>query len=75
MEYAEAEKLAPQIVEIPFWTAVTMASSGRVDESLPIFRKVFRAEPIWAELVPRLVASELLPDDDELIGRILAQRP
>ena len=74
-EYAAAEKLAPQIVEIPFWHAVTLASSGEVDKSLPIFKRVFAREPIWAELVPRLVRSELLPDDPELIEKILAQAP
>lgn len=73
VEYSAAEKLAPQIVEIPFWTAVTMASTGQVEQSLPIFREVFRKEPIWAELVPRLVAAELLPDDDALIQQILDQ--
>lgn len=74
-EYAAAEKLAPQIVEIPFWHAVTLASSGEVDKSLPIFKRVFAREPIWAELVPRLVDAELLPNDPELIEKILAQSP
>lgn len=74
-EYAEAETLAPDIVEIPFWHAVTLASSGEVEKSLPIFKRVFAREPIWAELVPRLVDAELLPDDPELIEKILAQAP
>ncbi len=74
-EYAAAEKLAPQIVEIPFWHAVTLASSGEVEKALPIFKRVFAREPIWAELVPRLVRSELLPSDPELIEKILAQAP
>ncbi|MCZ6835212.1 MAG: DUF1028 domain-containing protein [Planctomycetota bacterium] len=74
-EYSAARELAPHIVEIPFWTAVTMASSGRVDECLPLFKEVFAKEPIWAELVPRLVKSGLLPDDDAMITRILKQAP
>ncbi len=74
-EYAAAETLAPDIVEIPFWHAVTLASSGEVEKSLPIFKRVFAREPIWAELVPRLVRSELLPDDPELIEKILSQSP
>ena len=72
-EYAAAEKLAPEIVEIPFWHAVTLASSDQVAESLPIFRRVFARELIWAELVPRLVPSGLLPDDAGLIEKIMAQ--
>jgi uncharacterized Ntn-hydrolase superfamily protein len=50
-EYTAAEKLAPHIVEIPFWRAVTMAKAGQVDESLPIFRKVFQRERAWVDLV------------------------
>ena len=73
-EYAAAEKLAPDIVEIPFWHAVTLAAGGRVDASLPIFRSVFAREPFWADLVPRLVRAEILPDDAELLKKIDAQK-
>ena len=74
-EYAAAERYAPHIVEIPFWHAVTLAATGDVEASLPIFRRVFAAEPHWAELVPRLPQSMILPDEPELVERILAQRP
>ena len=69
-EYKAAERLAPQIIEIPFWHAVSLANAGRVDAALPIFHRVFHAEPIWVEVVPRLAGSGLLPDDPELIKRI-----
>jgi uncharacterized Ntn-hydrolase superfamily protein len=74
-EYAAAETLAPHMVEIPFWHAVTLAGSGRPSEALPIFRSVFDREPVWAELVPRLVTAGLLPNDPELIAAIAAQAP
>ena len=74
-EYGAAENIAPHIVEIPFWHAITLAGSGELEKSLPIFKRVFAREPIWAELVPRLVDSELLPNDPELIEKILAQSP
>lgn len=73
-EYTLAEQLAPHIVEIPFWRAVTLVGAGRVEESLPIFRRVFVAEARWREVVPRLVEAGLLPDDQAVIDRILAQR-
>ncbi len=73
-EYAAAQELAPDIVEIPFWHAVTLAAGGQVDASLPIFRAVFAREPFWAQLVPRLVRSEILPDDPALLEKIDAQR-
>lgn len=69
-EFKTAEQLAPQIVEIPFWHAVSLVSAGHVDEALPIFHRVFHAEPIWVEVVPRLAGSGLLPDDPGLIKRI-----
>jgi hypothetical protein len=45
---------------------------GRVDESLPLFRKVFAMDKNWAILTPRLPKSGLLPDDPKVIERILA---
>lgn len=74
-EYGTAERMAPDIVEIPFWHAVSLTGSGRIDEALPIFRRVFEREPIWVELVSRLVRAELLPDDPEIIEAILALSP
>ncbi len=56
---------------MPFWRAVTLVSSGNVDGALPIFKRVFDKEPVWRELVPRLVKSGLLPDDKEVIDRIV----
>jgi len=72
-EYAAAERLAPEIIEIPFWHAVTLVGVGRVDEALPIFKRVFEAEPRWRELIPRLVEAELLTADEQTVERILAQ--
>jgi uncharacterized Ntn-hydrolase superfamily protein len=73
-EYAAAAEIAPEIVELPFWHAVTLASIGRETEAALIFRAVFAKEPVWADLVPRLPASGLLPDDKGLIERIVALR-
>jgi uncharacterized Ntn-hydrolase superfamily protein len=75
VEYRAAAELAPGIVELPYWQAVTLASIGRVDEALPIFKQVFAREPAWATLTPRLVPSRLLPDDPALLSRILATAP
>lgn len=74
-EYAAAEALAPEIVEVAFWRAVTLVSSGRVDEALPVFKRVFAAEPVWVGVIERLVAVKMLPDDREIVDRILAQAP
>jgi len=73
-EYAAAAAIAPEIVELPFWHAVTLVSIGREAEARPLFEAVFANEPAWADLVPRLPASGLLPDDPALIARIVALR-
>ncbi len=73
-EYGAAEKLIPEELETYFWHAVTMATAGRVEEALPLFKKVFAKDPKWAELVERLPAVELLPKDAALMEKIKAQR-
>jgi uncharacterized Ntn-hydrolase superfamily protein len=73
-EYAAAGKLAPEILELPFWQAVTLVVVGRESEAAPIFRRLFAKEPYWADLVPRLPAAGQLPDDPALINRIVALR-
>lgn len=73
--YGTAEGLAPEIVELPFWHAVTLAMAGKMDDALPIFRRVFAAEARWIDLVPRLVPAGLLPNDSTVVKRILAEAP
>jgi uncharacterized Ntn-hydrolase superfamily protein len=74
--YGTAEKIAPEVAELPFWHAVTLASQGRVDDALPIFQRVFAAEPNrWDILIPRLVRSGLLPDDPAIVSKILSVAP
>jgi len=72
--YSIAEVLAPDSHEMVFWHAATLASVGRVEEALPLFRRAFTMWPDWRTLVPRLPASGLLPDDPELIDRIIGLR-
>jgi hypothetical protein len=57
-----------------YWHAVTLAGAGRVDESMPLFERVFAADSSWAVLTPRLPTSGLLPKDDALVRRILSVR-
>jgi uncharacterized Ntn-hydrolase superfamily protein len=72
--YGRAEALAPDSHEMVFWHAATLAGIGRMDEALPLFKRAFEMWPDWRTLVPRLPASGLLPDDPELIERIVGVR-
>ena len=70
-EYAAAERLVPDNIEMVYWHAVALANMNRVEEALPLFRRVFAADPNWRTLTPRLVKAGILPDDKRLIDRIL----
>ena len=81
LEYSEAERIAAatpgvlpsRLAEMMYWHAVALVNMGRVDESLPLFGKVFAIDRNWAVLTRRLPKSGLLPDDPKLIDRIVAQ--
>lgn len=70
--YSGAAKLVPDNHETIFWHAVTLASGGRDDEALPLFAQAFAMWPLWRELVQRLPAAGLLPDDAKLMQRIVS---
>ncbi len=75
-EFNKAMEMMPEVADNPevmFWYAVTVASVGKVEDSLPLFKKVFTANPIWRELVPRLVRAELLPDREQAIAKVMEQ--
>ena len=74
-EYRAAAEMVPELDELPFWHAVTLADLGRVDEALPIFRDVFARNADWATLVARLPQAGLLRDDPEMMRHILALKP
>lgn len=72
--YATAAAMVPDSAtngEMVFWHAVTLATLGRVDEALPLFRRAFAQDPNWVELVRRLPGAGQLPDDPALLRRIL----
>jgi uncharacterized Ntn-hydrolase superfamily protein len=71
-EYSAAERLVPGNAEMIYWHAVALVNMGRVDESLPLFRRVFAMDRNWITLTPRLPKSGILPDDPKLIERIVS---
>src|SRR5688572_16564214 len=71
-EYAAAERLVPDNAEMIYWHAVALVNMGRVEESLPLFKRVFAMDRNWIELTPRLPKSGLLPDDPKIIDRIVS---
>ena len=72
-EYSAAMKLAPTVAEMHFWTGVSLASAGMVEEALPHLAIAYKdAKGDWRETLRRLPAAKLLPDDPALLARLLA---
>ena len=59
-EYAAAEQMFPDNLEMKYWKAVTLANNKKMQEALPIFKEVFTADQNWKELTKRLPKSGLL---------------
>jgi uncharacterized Ntn-hydrolase superfamily protein len=70
-EYAAAHAEQPGNAELAFWHGVTLAASGREQEARELLEKAYRAGEGWRELLRRLPASGLFPDDRELIERLV----
>lgn len=76
-EYAAAESMVPDEQtngEMVFWHAVMLVNAGRIEESLPLFRRAYAQDENWRELVRRLPAAGQLPKDDAIIARITGVR-
>jgi uncharacterized Ntn-hydrolase superfamily protein len=73
-EYGAAERVAPGNVEMIYWHAVALVNMNRVDDALPLFRRVFAADENWRELTPRLVKSGLITNDPKVMRRIMEIR-
>ncbi len=70
-EYGAAEALFPDNLEMKFWHAVALVNAGKVDASLPIFKKVFEKDSNWLTLIPRLPKSGTLIANDAVIKIIM----
>ncbi len=75
VEYREAMRLAPEISEFVFWFAATLLTIDAEAEATTLFRDLLAKEPVWFEVLKRLPAAGLLPDDPALLKRIEALLP
>ena len=74
--YAAAEALLPDSAvngELVFWHATTLADRGRVDEAIPLYRRAFAQDTLWATLIWRLPRVGLLSADSAAIARIVRE--
>lgn len=71
-EYAKAEATSVANVEPAFWFGVGIAMSGDVERARKVLATPFATHDGWKELLRRLPAAGMFPDDPELIERLLA---
>ena len=50
--------LAPEMIELRFWTGITMAEAGDIDGAILLIAEVVRKDPRWLETMRRLVAVD-----------------
>jgi len=74
--YKQATTIVPDEAtngEAAFWVGITLINDAKqVDEGIPYLLRAYRQDPHWAELIERLPAAGLLPDDKALIDRLMA---
>ena len=69
-EYEAAHAGQPDNPELAFWHAVALASAGREHEARPLFEQAYRSHDGWREVLRRLPAAGLFPDDEQLLARM-----
>lgn len=65
-EYAAAHDQQPENPELAFWHGVALAAARREDEARPLLEEAYRDGDGWRELLRRLPAAGLLPEDHGL---------
>jgi uncharacterized Ntn-hydrolase superfamily protein len=59
----EGLALAPEMIELRFWTGLTMAEAGDIDGGLTLLDEVVRKDPGWLETMRRLVAVDRVSNE------------
>jgi len=72
-EYNAAMKMFPDNLEMKYWTAVTLANTGELEKSLPMFKEIFSKDINWKELTKRLPVVGLLTVEAENLKLIFEQ--
>jgi uncharacterized Ntn-hydrolase superfamily protein len=70
--YSSAMQLMPDNPEMPYWSAITLAQNGQMEEAMRLLKPVFNADPNWKELTRRLPVTGLLKLNEEDLKKILA---
>lgn len=75
--YGAAAAAAPDLIEVRYWQAVSLATAGDLPTARPIFAAIFAEAPDWIEVTKRLqpAAIPATPAGDALLADILSIAP
>ena len=59
----EGLAIAPELIELRFWTGLTMAQAGDLEGALKMVEEVVREDPRWLETMRRLVTVDRLSQE------------
>jgi uncharacterized Ntn-hydrolase superfamily protein len=59
----EGLAIAPEMIELRFWTGLTMAQAGDIDGGTKLIAEVVRKDPRWMETMRRLVAVDRVSEE------------
>jgi uncharacterized Ntn-hydrolase superfamily protein len=74
--YGAATTVVPDAAtngEAAFWTGISLANAKRVEDAIPYLRRAQAVDARWAELVTRLPDAGLLPNDQAIVRRLVAE--
>ena len=57
----EAIAIAPQLIEMRFWTGLSLAETGDLDEGCKLIAEAVNKDRRWLETIQRLVMADRLP--------------
>jgi uncharacterized Ntn-hydrolase superfamily protein len=71
-EYGAAHAEQPENAELAFWHGAALAANGREDEGRELLELAYAEGEGWRELLRRLPAAGLFPEDEQLLVRMTA---
>ncbi|MGJ3233631.1 DUF1028 domain-containing protein [Marivirga sp.] len=70
-EYNAAMEMFPENLEMQYWTAITLANDGKIDQAVKMLQKIYKQDANWRELTKRLPKVGLLKVEDQELKKLL----
>jgi uncharacterized Ntn-hydrolase superfamily protein len=70
-EYNAAMEMFPQNLEMQYWTAITLANDGKIDQAVKMLQNIYKQDANWRELTKRLPKVGLLEVEEKEMKKLL----